>query len=108
MPPKITDAELDEIEEEIGQIEYLFPEHRTTLRLIKALRAYRQDSTAKDAVVEAIRDCADRDHPANRKALRTDAPPGIYAKIPASLWNKVLDSLDALAVLDKETDDDDK
>ena len=53
---------------------------------------------AQQAVVEAARGCADKEHPENQKARRHaySGHPVISATIPAPLWNKVLDTLAAL------------
>ena len=88
MTPDPTDAELDEWEQDItaliAQRERRYSVHPTAAsRLIKALRACRQQSKAKDAVIEAAR--------------------------PVAVALPLIDDLArlsvALAVLDKEVDD---
>ena len=132
-----TDAELDEIEQEIADpdgAELWGSSQPTILRLIKALRAYRQQaeklnkvyvaacrgrgnfrkalricraqSKAKDAVVEAVIDCANPAHPVNQAATFVGySARTAHTRIPTNLWNRVLKSLKPFAALDKEVGD---
>ncbi|KKL91416.1 hypothetical protein LCGC14_1894950 [marine sediment metagenome] len=97
MTPDPTDAELDEIEVLVNRwrVHREGDMHNMAGRLIKALRACRQQSKAKDAVVETARRVL-----AAQNRILDDPPPIKYR----AAWRELADLRQALTALDKEAE----